>query len=212
MNADKENEELKEALGSSDLNQFRALTKKVIEENVSKRKIAQRFKLYFASAAAIFLILIIYWWSIKTDLTIHEALFSQYFNPPGTINLIRDASQNQSPEPLFQLQKRIDSLYQIKEYGTAILILQAIKKEDPQIESSDYYFWLGLLQLLNNQAIEAIDALGEIEVGYTYNKPWYLALAYLKAGKITFAKVIFNDIAQLEGPYQQDAINILKTI
>ncbi|MCB0567854.1 MAG: hypothetical protein KDD01_26080 [Phaeodactylibacter sp.] len=207
-----EHKTLREALGPSDANAFRAVAREAIRSRSSARKkpsFFQQYRVLIASLAAALIIAVA--WFFMPSSQIEEKLFTQYFKPPEASSIFRNADPSTS-DPSVLIRKEIDSLYRRADYQPALTLLRDYGSRFPEVRSSDYYFSLGLMYLLNNQPEDALEALGLVKAGHLYDKPWYRGLAYLKAGNLQAARALFSTIAQLEGPYRKEAMEILEAM
>ncbi len=204
--------ELREALGPSQVNAFRQMVGEVIKQNQARKK-KKGFSLqYLIAIAAAVALLLIAWQVLKPEPDTPEELFSRSFNPPALVAILRNAETISETEPTAQIQKEIDSLYRRKNYQEALSRLNAYGNQFPETRSSDFYYWSGLLFLLTDQADRALEAFSQVETGYPYDKPWHIALTYLKTGDRRRAQAAFSAIAQSESPYREEAATILKAL
>ena len=207
-----EHKALWEALGSSETNAFRQVVREVIGLHSSKPKKPSLFRQYrvlIASLAAALVIAAA--WFFMPSSHIEEKLFTQYFKPPEASSIFRNAAPP-TADPAILVQKEMDSLYRQGDYQQVIGLLLDYGSRFPEIQSSDYYYGLGLMYLVANQPEEALKALASVKTGYPYDKPWYMGLAYLKAGNLQAGKAVFSTIAQSESPYRKEASEILAVI
>lgn len=212
QNEIEEQKELMEALGPSRINAFRRTAGEVIREQRPKKRKLLLQGYSIATAAIFVLLLIALWWFFAPAESIEEKLFSQYFSPPLTSAIFRNAGAGHPGEAAALFQRNIDSLYKRGEYEQALSHLSAYGAQFPEARQSDFYYWSGLLHLQAGQPEEALDAFSRIEAGYPYDKPWYSALAHLKAGHRQQARAAFSAIARPGGPYEKEASAILKAL
>ncbi|MCB0547639.1 MAG: tetratricopeptide repeat protein [Phaeodactylibacter sp.] len=213
QSAMEEEKALREALGPSNVNAFLKVVKKVVEERSPERKkLARPVILRIALAAVLAGVLAAGWWALKPQSRSSEELFAQYFSPPANSKIFRDAEAGQTAAVEAPVQVAIDSLYYHGNNEEALLRLRAYGKHLSETPSSDYYFWLGILSLLNGQPDQALKAFSAIRAGYPYEKPWYIALSHLKAGRREQARSTFEAIAATDSPYQKDARAIIRSL
>ncbi|GJM35870.1 MAG: hypothetical protein DHS20C18_48710 [Saprospiraceae bacterium] len=204
--------ELQEAIGSSRYNKMREITHEVMhearKEKAIKRIYARRW-LFLAAGVAV--LALASWWIFSSLDNHEERLFSQYFEVPASLGIARGDMPTNSQQSEV-LQGTIDALYREGAYQEALSLLESKGNQLPSFQSSDYYYWLGILFLKTNQAEKALEALNEINIGHQNEKAWYLALAYLKSGQTQQAKAIFDSITQSNSPYRRDAANVLENL
>jgi hypothetical protein len=207
-----EQREIREALGSSKVNAFRRIVREVVEERrpeVKKPPILSRRLL--VSAAGIVVLLVAAWWIFKPGLSLEEKLFARYFEPTAVVGIFRNADiPAEGGDEMLQIQKEIDSLYRRQDYGQALSRMETYGAQFPDVRSSDYYYWSGLLYLFTDQPEKALMAFDSIQIGYPFEKAWYTGLAWLKAGDRRQAEAVFSDIARSESPYREEAEEILE--
>lgn len=205
-----EEKALWDALGPSRLNSFRAVVQEVITERRAGRPPILFRRYWPAVAAGMVVLLVGLWWLFRPGKSIEEELFITYFEAPAVLGISRDDSSAPESGGLAFLEWEIDSLYQKGNYRQALAKLESLPAP---IGSSDYYYRKGLLLLLTRQPGYALEALQSVQSGYPYEKPWYIALAYLRLGDRRRAVAAFSVIARsADSPFREEAAVIAKAL
>ncbi len=135
-------------------------------------------------------------------------LYSQYYSPYETDIDVR--SVNQSQNSLTQAVL----LYTKKDYNAAFELLGAQLNENMNDPAVRFYYGLTAIEL--NRYETAIYQLNELvnsnQQPFSINAKWYLGLCYLKLNEEDKAKSYFEDIANEDGYYSQQAREILKKL
>lgn len=103
--------------------------------------------------------------------------------------------------------------YNQKSWSMALPLFEKILKAQPDHIDAQFYYGISLLG--NGEAEKSIKQLLPVSKSLKYGSPgsWYLALAYLKAGKGDLAKPLLSKMAQNEGsPYQKNSMALLDSL
>ncbi len=199
--------ELEEALGPSPLNALRDEAAAVLHNRRPPTSRRRRRLLYGLLAILVVLGLLVAWFALRPEeRPTNSQLFARYFQPPTELShpgQLRDGAATRN--------LRVDSLYVVKNYAAALIELEEQGHALGFQPSSSYYYQLGVLYLANKQAGPALRNLDRIEIGYTNEKQWYRALAFLLSGIADDkAQAELQEIARSDSPFKQDAAELLK--
>ena len=186
----------------SKVNQFRQLTKQVIKEN--KRR--QLLKL-LAIAAGFFLLIGFSFWYLNTSQP--NQLFAEHYQALYTSSTSRNALKEDSTPAFF---RPIDSLYNQNEYHEACTLMRSWVDESDFKPSSTYYFRLAELFLLTERPQKALENLEKVKFGYSENLIWLKAWAYYNSGQVSEAQLLFEQISEMDGSFQEEARVVLLAI
>ncbi len=205
--------EMWEALGPSDVNAFRGLTREVIDEASKPVKKKNIIPVTFLVAAAIVLFVSvgIWWWFGAASASSGTDLFAAYFDPP-TQAVFRNGADPTADDLSADIKRQINAHYIGGEYELALSKMETYTRQFPKRQSSDYHYLLGHVHLRLGQPQEALAAFDSIVVGYQYDKPWNYGLALLLAEETDRARAIFLDISESKGPYRDKAAEILRAL
>ena len=204
-------QEVEEALGASPLNELRSTVTSILQEHRPAPQKHADF-VYWLLAALVILGFLTAWLILRS--TAHESkeqLFAAYFQLPATLGQLGQQRTDSHSRP--DDNWLTDSLYRAKNYVATLQALEA-QTQNPAFElSSAYYYQLGLLYLVNRKADLALRNLNRVEVGYTYEKQWYHALAMLlSVGVNAQTKAELQNIAYSNSPFRSDAAALLKRL
>jgi len=112
-----------------------------------------------------------------------------------------------------ELESAMDK-YDNNDYTGAIPLFEQTLKTDP--DNYDALFFAGVSYLSANNPDKAISCLtkvsGIVKGEFYEASKWYLALAYIKKNKNDAAKILLNDIIQMNGFYKTKATETLKEL
>ncbi len=160
---------------------------------------------YWAIAATIIVAVPLGYWFFYTAPT-PEKLFAQNFQPYQVVNTFRGEEQ--------PIDKGMD-LYASGRYAEAIKAMENALANDAY-NLPQYYFYLGISCLANNNPDKAINYLQKTlstDNDFMQQANWYIALAYLKKNDKLQAQKVLQEISTTQGAFkQQEAIAILKCL
>lgn len=146
-----------------------------------------------------------------------EQIFAAHFNLAETLEntpLRRDAAGNddkQAASPFFEQLRAAGADLQGGHPSAALDRIGQLKAMPEGAAYADQLAWLaGLAQLQNGDAESAIRELESIRQGFPAQKAWFLALAWLKAGRLQEARTGFEAIAGSASPYAEEARAVLE--
>ena len=150
---------------------------------------------YWAIAATIIVAVPLGYWFFYAAPT-PEKLFAENFQPYQVVNTFRGEEQ--------PIDKGMD-LYGSGRYAEAINAMENALANDAY-NLPQYYFYLGISCLANNNTDKAINYLQKTistDNDFVQQANWYMALAYLKKNDKLQAKKILNEIASTQGAFKQ---------
>ncbi|MEL6671062.1 MAG: hypothetical protein AAFR61_02690 [Bacteroidota bacterium] len=151
-----------------------------------------------ASAAAVILLLVIYFWPDKS--LAPAELYAAYYEPLPARELKGQTEAN--------MLNQAHQLYNQKQFSEALALYQQI----PADSIPEAVLFAGLAYLELEQPGEARNLLGEV-IGFDQEKSWYVALAWLQEGKKEEARTQLESIAATPSHYrQQQAKEILEKL
>jgi tetratricopeptide (TPR) repeat protein len=135
----------------------------------------------------------------------HEKLFTQNFHVYANILTNKGGDENRLSYAML--------LYDLKEYDSAIIILNQLQKSDST--PSQVMFYLGNAYLAKGNADSAIyylDLTTQFDNGATDASYWYLALAYLKNNNTEATKIVLRQLVSKGGYYENRAAELLRKL
>lgn len=146
-----------------------------------------------------------------------DKLFAAYFRPSAVLemNLERGGAQQSASKDTFLVWvAKAERAYENRKLTEALDAWnQAILASESTSIRSELYFRAGLTALEAGQATVACYYLEQVpESRFPNEQPWYLALAYLKLGKVDTAKPILARIAASSSPLHAQAKEILAVL
>lgn len=178
------------------------------EENLMKsrsrqgvRRAARRI---LQLAAVLFLSLTVY--LVWTNSSSSPDYLSDYFTP-ALNTALANLRGDQRPGIDTPLENALQA-YNQKDFQTAIEQFHRID-QDTTLEVALFYEANAQLTLDNSSAaIPLLQTLLQKETDYHYQSLWLLSLAYLSDKQPVAARSLLEEVAQLPGPYQNDASQI----
>jgi tetratricopeptide (TPR) repeat protein len=130
------------------------------------------------AAAALLLVCLGAWWTIRT-LSTHQRLYSEYYQPdPGLMTLMSSGSNN------YTFEKAMVE-YKNGEYDKALKAWSTMLSERPDNDTLLYF--IGAASQANSEKTAAIEYLQRVAVdsnsAFQKDACWYLGLAYLSIGE-----------------------------
>lgn len=208
-----------EAVREEELHRFQQTLGEIQEEKDNLQKRTRRFSIprslaIAASLAALVVAAYFIYRSLNTAPSPQE-LFAQYFEIPDAEDILppetpgrgeRGAITNGSPDDGWS---RAKALFREKQYAAALNQLHQVPPPKGPL-SSDYYFQLGILLLINGQPEQALQSWQEIKPAHSSALKWYQVMALLQLGRGPEAKAMLRELAQVENPWQEPAAELLK--
>lgn len=173
-------------------------------------------QIWVSLAAAIVLILVAVWFFNRPPATTTESLFASYFRAPSDMSIVRQGRVDtaQTPNsPFMALWNAAEQDYSQARFADAaekLGRLQTMAEATDYADDLAYYHALAALQGGNPQ--QAIQEFEKIKTSFPTEKPWYLALAKLKAGQITTAKKDLEQIGRSASPFATEARELLRQL
>jgi tetratricopeptide (TPR) repeat protein len=156
-------------------------------------------------AAAISL-LIIAFFTLRTENVDNSELFAEYYQPYPNVEapISRSEDNESNPYALYEKGAYAEALNQFSE-------IQSINFDEPAI-----IFYAAICQLelgLTDDSISSFKQLLELEANkYTRPAKWYLALVYLKSDQSSQAISYLNELTTFDDVYAKRAIQILSEV
>lgn len=168
-------------------------------------------------AAGLVLLAVTVWLLMdRTQSVSPEQLFAAHFHPVSSMPEIKGGKTTipgRDATLFYQNWTQTRQAFEQRQYDAALVGIASLERMPEGSDFADdlaYYKGLALLHL--NRPTEAAAEFTRIQVGYPSEKPWYLALAQLKAGNIDQAKDILQTIANSRSPFETSAKEILKRL
>lgn len=139
----------------------------------------------------------------------HEKLFAEYFqiHPNIVKGSLERSEGSQGKLALAMLH------YQRDEFTEALKFFEAVLQSEPD---DTVYFFAGISYLATNNPDSAITCFRKVldDGNNELRKPaeWYSGLAYLKKNDLENARAVFSNIISYDGPYKDDAMELLKRL
>lgn len=133
--------------------------------------------------------------------------FEQHYQPLHQAMVLRAPTGDLDNNALYKL---VDEAYQQGDYQRALQRLE--RQTNTPSKSSYYYFRLAELQLLNQQAEEALSAAKKMNNENEAMRLWLQAWAHWQLGEVEQARMRWIILQQLEHPLNQQAAKVLQLI
>jgi len=177
-----------------------------INQNIFKKN-SQNFQ-GIAIAASLVIILALYFFLVFQVKPDGEKLFIKYFEPyPDVISMKGDVS------PEDELFKSGMYYYDLKKYDTAIIIFNAILKEDSTNETVNFYTGIAYLGLGKSKKATGIFLdMDKNEGIFNQQVKWYFSLSLIVQHDFKGAIPFLEDLKKENGYYSEKARNLLSKI
>ncbi len=167
----------------------------------------------FASvaAAAIALLLAVYFVEIKNQATDPSQLFAQNFSPyPDELTVMGDGDDTYDQS----LANRAMTFYKDQNYPETVLRLDSLIAQAPDISLFQLYKGISHIEMKEyDLAKKSLDIVAKSQSRYTQAAEWYLALVMLDEGNIEAGKKAFQNISTQKGHfYQLKAKQVLNSL
>lgn len=144
-----------------------------------------------------------------------DALFDTYFAVPNELvsgSIERDVSKSgKKSNPAMEAWETVNAQFKSGDYESALARLKSFPNTLVNHNPSRYHYQCGLLELALGRPAESLSHFEKIENGYSESRYWFTGLALLKLeGKVPRAKEAFEEVANKQNPWQEDAKKILK--
>ncbi len=186
-------------------------------ENLSGARVVP-LRWFLAAVAALVLLAIAVLFVKKDEKVLTpEQIFAQHFQPPLSLKSVRRIGGTDGQVAQDEWSKRRSEAEDLYESGDFKGSLEKWKALGALPEALEYQGDIGLKAGLT--ALRASDFQAAISFfektpagGFKTEKPWYLALAQLRAGDIATAKKGFEQIAVSDSPFAEEARAILENL
>ncbi|MBL7830585.1 MAG: tetratricopeptide repeat protein [Saprospiraceae bacterium] len=162
--------------------------------------------------------------AVFTGIIVFAGIAYQYFAVTNTKKLFANAYNFLPPPDSYTRSVDRDSLnfdtldgsmvlYGQQKFSEAIDAFEQRLKRSPK--DSQTYLYAGICYLETNKPDVAIDYLKKARINSQQFYPaatWYLALTYIKTGKISEANILLKELNETENEYQQKAKELLTEI
>lgn len=184
------------------------LKKRQAEEAVRKEPVKRFFSIrYLSIAASFFCVVMLSWFLLnrnKSGSVDSDKLFATYYKPLTNPDaLVRGDYTNTSTAV---------QAYEKEDYFAAVNEYKKLLEDDPRNVKNALF--LGISYLSTNQPQKAVESLRSIldSQEYSYDIRWYLALAYLKTKETNKAIPLFEELANTDNFYQENAKVIVEKL
>lgn len=166
------------------------------------------------SIAAVFtLVAVGIWWMYPKSVTL-ETLYASNFKLLKSQNVYPDLGRKSFGKPMYHFDlEKADDAYKKKDYKTAIGLFEKYFIDAP---TTDVFYTNATLRYANtlmqqNEHVKAISVLEKIfKQAKNEQAGWYLALCYLKLGRLNKVKSILPQMP--EGNYSKQLNNLIQKI
>ena len=170
---------------------------------------------WMAAAALVLLAVAVVFLKSKKEVLTPEQIFAAHFKPPLRLTSAERSAETAGQVTQNEFQKQWSEAKDLYRKGDFKAALEKWKSLAARQEAIDYQddigFYAGLTALQASDFRTAISFFETISDGsYNAEKPWYLALAQLRAGDIAAAKKGFEQIAASGSPFTEEARVILR--
>lgn len=157
-------------------------------------------------AASLALLILAGWWIIQNDNTSSSSLYSQYYERPAGL----PTTLGMQEDPRFE-EGMVD--YKLGDFAEAqrqwLSILESSSSSDTLL------FFLGITYLETSQLDSAIIQLQTVQAQsgpYQDSAAWYLALAYLNAGRTEESRGVLQELVKSPGELKDRAQDLLSAL
>ena len=165
------------------------------------------WKPYLAMAAVV-LLAVVTVFSLLQPQSAEKALFTKYFQPyPNVIPFVRGADS-------YSIMENAMMEYEAEHYKNASALLSDILVKNPDHIMANFY--TGLIDLILKRSTDAVPHLQKVISSYDNDfmeaAAWYLGLTYLRNDDMEKGKEIFHRIADQDGLFTEEAIDLLNEL
>lgn len=174
---------------------------------LKERRRSRIRKALLVALALLMALLAVYWWMSPAPVEKHtpQEIFAKHFEMPVL------GSTQRSSNGVLELEQRVKAAYQTQQYSTVLQLIQDAPNTDWSPETS---IIIGVSALEEGKPEDAIQNLSQVqttEVAYYDHAQWYLAMTYLKQGKVDQARAIIQPmVSDVNHDHHQDAREIFK--
>ena len=202
--------EVNEAILDDATADFRQTLKSIVEHDSVENKHVSRSLISVMKVPLVASILILIGLSLY-NIIMHQnpsKLFTNYYKPYNTDISTRSIEQSKDNIQLSYY------LYQEGDFQTSFEILKNYISSNFDDQTAHFYLGLDALELsLYDQAIDEFTFVEQDTASpFALHARWYLAMTYLKTGKVDPAKKLLQRLVKDENMYSAKAKNILKKI
>ena len=202
--------EVNEAILDDATADFRQTLKSIVEHDSVENKHVSRSLISVMKVPLVASILILIGLSLY-NIIMHQnpsKLFADYYKPYNTDISTRSIERSKDNIQLSYY------LYQEGDFQTSFEILKNYISSNFDDQTAHFYLGLDALELsLYDQAIDEFAHVEQDAVSpFALHARWYLAMTYLKTGKVDNAKILLQRLVKDENMYSAKAKKILKKL
>ena len=198
-------------LSDKKIQTFREKLKQVKAEQEQPPKV-RSLRFILTIAAGVTLLLVAAFWLLRPTAPTAQELLSAHLKNLDPNSIVPPFS-NRNPGDSTASEGQFDQARNLFKNGQYVIALDTMQLVPAEQRNNAYYYELGVLFLLNQQATSAITALQQMDNSQEGGQYWYLALSYLTLGQEEASKEelqkILNDPTST---WQPEARKLLGTL